>query len=592
MESHSGITEQEQPSAELKGFGTNTDIDDRKNSEALLAGENKILEMIATGSPLTNILEELCYLVERIHPDSVTSVTVVDSNDNIKVAAAPHYPPDLLALFEGAKIGPASGSCGLAALIKERVIVLDVETNPLWTGARELARQHGFRAGWSSPIFSSDRRVLGAFGVYWKKPWTPSPVHFGLIDQIAHLASVAIERQSSQEAVRASERLARGQADVLTRTLNELIRESDFDRIAEHVLRALISQFEAFSSGVWLRNSTSGLMDFEFALEGGQLKSRSDPMLAAVSPSLPMDAVYPWPEVFSTGKPVVLGDIRVGTDFPWRSHLLHQGIITILIVPMFIAGEAAGVIGIRFDRKREFRAEEIELAQALANQAMLAMQLTRLSEKSRRSAVVAERNRMAREVHDTLAQGFTGVIVQLEAAGEAMAQNQPSKVSGHLDRASALARESLQEARRSVKALRPQALEENTLNVALNDLFVKATSDTPLAAQLTVDGEPRQLPSEWESNLLRIGQEVLTNAVRHSQATEFHGRLCFDDREVSLHLRDNGIGFDPAGRHEGFGLQGIRERVESMGGRLAIVSEKGRGVSISILLPFESRGVK
>ena len=573
----------------IKWFGTNTDIDDRKNAEALIARENKILEMVATGHPLTNILEELCHLVKRSYPYSVTSVTVVDANGNIKVAAAPHYPKDLLALFEGAKIGPASGSCGLAAFRKERVVVVDVETDPLWVNARELARKYGFRAGWSSPIFSSDRRVLGAFGIYWTKPYTPSARHFEFVDQITHLASVAIERQFSQEAIRASERLARGQADVLTRTLDELTKESAFDRTAEHVLRALTSQLDAFSSGVWLRNPTSGLMDFEFALEGGLLRSKSDPMLAAISPSLPLDGVYPWPEIFSTRRPVVFDDIRDGPDFPWRAHLLSQGIITILIVPMFAAGEPEGVIGIRFDQKREFRVEEIELAQALANQAMLALQVTRLSEKSRRTAVVAERNRMAREVHDTLAQGFTGVIVQLEAAEEAMAQSQSAKACGHIERAGDLARESLKEARQSVKALRPRALEDNNLGRALHELLAKMTSGTSIKAELTMDGEPRQIPQEWENNLLRIGQEVLTNALRHSQATEFHCRLSFCSDEVSLHLRDNGIGFDPGGQHEGFGLLGIRERAETMAGKLAIMSEKGRGVSISIVLPSDSR---
>jgi signal transduction histidine kinase len=139
-----------------------------------------------------------------------------------------------------------------------------------------------------------------------------------------------------------------------------------------------------------------------------------------------------------------------------------------------------------------------------------------------------------------------------------------------------------------VKALRPLALEENGLSVALKGLVSSLTSDTPLKAELTVDGEPRPLPPEWENNLLRIGQEVLTNAVRHSQATEFHGRLSFDHRAVSLHLRDNGVGFDLEGRHEGFGLQGIRERAETMGGQLAIQSEKGKGTSISIVLPTDS----
>jgi signal transduction histidine kinase len=110
------------------------------------------------------------------------------------------------------------------------------------------------------------------------------------------------------------------------------------------------------------------------------------------------------------------------------------------------------------------------------------------------------------------------------------------------------------------------------------------TADTPVVATLIVDGEPRQLPEEWENNLLRIGQEVLTNAVRHSEATEFHGRLTFDIHTVSLHLHDNGIGFDTEKKHEGLGLQGIRERAETMGGKLGILSKKGKGTSISIVL--------
>ena len=120
-------------------------------------------------------------------------------------------------------------------------------------------------------------------------------------------------------------------------------------------------------------------------------------------------------------------------------------------------------------------------------------------------------------------------------------------------------------------------------------VLAKMTADTAITAKLTVDGEPRLLPQEWENNLLRIGQEVLTNALRHSQASEFCGRLSFGGREVSLHLRDNGIGFDPEGQHEGFGLQGIRERAETMAGTLAIQSEKGRGVSVSIVLPVDPR---
>jgi len=572
----------------INWFGTNTDIDDRKRAEALLAGENKILEMIATGKPLAFILEELCRLFDSGSSCSLASILLVDAEDRLRIGAGPNVPNELICQFDGVKIGPSIASCGTAAYRKEQVIVTNIETDPVWADFRELARKFGLRSGWSTPIFSSEHRLLGVFGIHWYKPQSPASIHFRIINSITHLASVAIERQHSQEAIRASERFARGQADTLTRTLDEIARESSFDRIAEHVLRALTSQFSAAGSSVFLWNATTGLMDLGFVLEGGQIRSTSDPKLAAVYPSVSWNEIPQWRESFETGKPVVLSDIREGTGAPWRNHVLSQGIITVLIIPSFVAGKPAAAFGIRFEQQRQFRSEELELAQALANQAMLAMQLTRLSEDNRRSAVVGERNRLAREVHDTLAQGFTGVIVQLEAAGEAMAQSLPAKVSGHLERAGALARESLQEARRSVRALRPQALEDNSLNMALQVLFIKMTSDTPVKAKLIVDGEPRGLPEEWENNLLRIGQEVLTNAVRHSQATEFHGWLTFDVHEVRLRLRDNGIGFDTEKAHEGFGLQGIRERVETMCAKLIISSEIGKGTSISIILPMES----
>jgi signal transduction histidine kinase len=253
---------------------------------------------------------------------------------------------------------------------------------------------------------------------------------------------------------------------------------------------------------------------------------------------------------------------------------------------MLIAGQVAGVIGIRFTQRRQFRAEEMELAQALANQAMLAIQLTGLSAQSRQSAVMAERNRMARDIHDTLAQRFTGVILQLEAVEEATSQRLAGKAGEHLRRAGELAREGLREARRSVWALRPQTLEEKDLCEALRSLIQKLTVGTPVRADFIVQVKPRELPLDWEENLLRIGQEVLTNALRHAQASVFHAELAFDDEAVRLNLRDNGSGFDPAGRHDGFGLQGMRERVEGMGGRLSIQSARDEGTAISIILPF------
>jgi signal transduction histidine kinase len=159
-----------------------------------------------------------------------------------------------------------------------------------------------------------------------------------------------------------------------------------------------------------------------------------------------------------------------------------------------------------------------------------------------------------------------------------------ANASAHLTRAGALARESLREARRSVRALRPQALDEKDLCEALEGLVEQMTAGTTVLAEFMVQGEPRKLPPEWEESIVRIGQEALTNVLRHAGASEFTARLVFDQREIRLELRDNGVGFDPAGKHDGFGLQGIRERVEALGGHLAIQSAPGEGTAMSISL--------
>ena len=595
----------------VKWYGTNTDIDDRKRAEALLAAENQILEMVATGKPLAVILDGLCRLVDKLCDKSLASILLIDPNGRcLRRGAGPSFPEAFMAAVDGVEIGPAVGSCGTAAYRKEQVIVSDIATDPLWADYRELALANGLRSGWSTPILSSDGSVLGVFGIYGREPRSPTPQHLHTIKQITHLASVAIERKQAAESLRASELLARGQLDALTHTLDALAQESDPDRLLEHVLRTIIEQWGAHSVSVWDREPNGDGLELFAMIEDGRFQTRSGAMHPAARLTTLVQDHPVWREMLHTGLhavfevidlPIVRVCVGSGPNAIWRevlddgdwapalmrfkAHLRELGVHTILFVPMLVAGRVAGFIGIRFTLKRDFRQEEIELTRALAHQATLAIQLTRLSVQSRQSAVTAERNRMARDIHDTLAQGFTGVIVQLEAVEEAMSRNQAVKASGHLDRAGELARESLREARRSVQALRPQALEEKQLSEALKDLIERMTSGTTVRAEFTLQGEQQKLPPEWETNLLRIGQEVLTNVLRHARASEFNVLLVFDGREIHLDLRDNGCGFDPQRRHEGFGLQGMRERAEGMGGQLTIQSAAGKGTAISIVLP-------
>jgi signal transduction histidine kinase len=211
----------------------------------------------------------------------------------------------------------------------------------------------------------------------------------------------------------------------------------------------------------------------------------------------------------------------------------------------------------------------------------------RSSEERRHTAVLDERNRMARDMHDTLAQGFTGVIVQLQAAEHARAHGSVADMASHMARARELARHSLGEARRSIRALRPAVLETNDLCAALERTLTQITANTTLRATFTTQGEPRAAARITEENLVRIHQEMLTNCLKHSGATAVSATLSFDPQGLRLDVQDNGHGFDPSTRHDGLGLLGIRERVHRLGGELSIDAHLGRGTKMSVLLPYE-----
>lgn len=200
-------------------------------------------------------------------------------------------------------------------------------------------------------------------------------------------------------------------------------------------------------------------------------------------------------------------------------------------------------------------------------------------------AVLAERSRIAREIHDTLAQGYAGISAQLEVLNDNMPAA-PGKIRRHLDLARDLVRTNLDEARRSVWNLRAQALEESDLGEALNRLGQRLTADGKATFELKVDGSPRPLPAIVENNLLRIGQEAITNAVRHSGAKRIFLSLSFLANSIRIVVSDDGKGFDPASVHPsaqgGLGLPGIRERAESMHASLQIVPEPAGGTRLEL----------
>jgi PAS domain S-box-containing protein len=196
----------------VRWYGTAIEIEDRKRAEGLLAGEKRLLEMIARGDSLSQILDALCRLVEGGPTGCLTSILLLDPFANcLRHGAAPSLPLAYTRAIDGAAIGPSTGSCGTAAYRAEQVIVSDIATDALWADYRDLALPHGLRACWSTPIFSSEGKVLGTFATYYREPRTPTQEEQNVIERITHLASIAIERKQAEEALEA---LRQAQADL------------------------------------------------------------------------------------------------------------------------------------------------------------------------------------------------------------------------------------------------------------------------------------------------------------------------------------------------------------------------------------------
>jgi signal transduction histidine kinase len=263
---------------------------------------------------------------------------------------------------------------------------------------------------------------------------------------------------------------------------------------------------------------------------------------------------------------------------------------SVYLLPLVFGDRSLGVVALGFNSSELMRSELAELLVALGQQVTLAMAMKRLFHSAHKAAVLVERNRLGREIHDGLAQAFTGILMQLNAAEE---QAEGSALVPVMTRIRDIAREGLAEARRSVLALRPdEQPRQGGLELALRQLAEHSTAPGRISSTFH-GGGATGLPPEHEHALLRIAQEAVINAVRHGQPGNIEIHLNSDGEEVLLCIRDDGRGMQHlpelyAG--QGFGLTNMRERAEGLGGRWELDSEPGAGTRVSVRIPRARAG--
>ncbi|MFK8185362.1 MAG: GAF domain-containing sensor histidine kinase [Phormidesmis sp.] len=416
-------------------------------------------------------------------------------------------------------------------------------------------------------------------------------IHLTRLAEDAKQAAI-LQEQEKAARDRATE-LAKTNA-ALSQTLDALTTEPELDRFLGKILIQINQQIGADDAHLFLYDAKAHTLQQHIAVQQGQVffpNAPNDP--AIFRQPIPADITAAWQILLDASKPFVLDHSdSQSAEFMWPGTPdWHEsrGHRTATCACMRVGHTPLGFIGFAFCNETVLTDEQLEFIQALTNQATLAIQLTRLAKQSQsvalNAALTEERNRLAREIHDTLAQAFTGVSLQLEAAKDSFTESAEDALY-HVNRAGNLARQGLSEARRSVRALRSQALTTDTLPNALRTTLTEMTQDSSTTTRLRIVGTPYALPEDIQTNLLRIGQEATTNVLRHAQADTLELTLAFEIDRVHLLIIDNGIGTEASLETvEGFGLLGMRERVLRFDGHFAFTSKPGKGTVIDITIP-------
>lgn len=263
---------------------------------------------------------------------------------------------------------------------------------------------------------------------------------------------------------------------------------------------------------------------------------------------------------------------------------------TLVRLPVFFEAQCIGIFLFSHLPQPYYEHPELANARELVQLVVPLIRMAQRAEQDRQSAVLDERYRLACEVHDTLAQHFAGILLQLGVA-QRIVKKQPEEAWLLVTQASALARRAVEEARNSIWALQPDALEYTDLAISLPHLVTQQTQGTGVQGQIRLYGKARPVPSDIGMNLLRIGQEALNNALRHAQPQHLFVELAFEETLVRLCLQDDGCGFDLENQAAGggFGMIGMRQRAERIGALLTVRSQLGHGteITVTVAVPTE-----
>jgi signal transduction histidine kinase len=390
-----------------------------------------------------------------------------------------------------------------------------------------------------------------------------------------------VRRERERAAEQRVAELAKANA-VIRGNLERLAGETDLHSFMGHMLLEATRQFGASSGDVVVRDDSQQEWRVVAHVHDDQLTE------APYAHRVPLES-SPFTELYGDAlRQVLYVDIASLQTNTWPGLMEYhraQGEIGTVLYPMMFGGRSVGFLGMTFRRNAE-EVTRSELLVALAQQATLAVQLTRLAHTAREAAVLMERTRIGQEIHDGLAQAFTGILLQLGAVEEfPSCRKRGSELAVTLSRIRELARDGLAEARRSVMALRLDQTRRAGLELALRQLAERSTVPGGVTCTFEGDAIDTGLKPEQEHELLRIAQEAVSNAVRHARPHTVRITMTDLGESWELAVADDGAGMQQSpevSARQGFGLASMRQRASAIGGEWQVASEPGHGTRVSV----------
>jgi PAS domain S-box-containing protein len=519
------------------------DISERKRTEAVLASEKVVLEMIAAGESLPGVLDSVCRTVE-VQGEELQAAVLLVEGERLRVAAAPSLPGEFLKALERVVVGPAGGCCGVAVHRRQAVVVEDLADDPRWTADRALALRHGVRACWAMPVLAADGSALAVVAAYHRSPRRPDDDDRRLIERAVRLAGIAIER----------------------------VRASDALRASEQRYRTLVTNIPDV---VWLVDRAGNPLFIGPNVEKVIGYTAED--LYRAGPAGRFGRIHPDDQAMVRRLFEQLFEAGAGT-FDVEYRLRHRDGRWIWLRDRAVATlEDHGttyVYGLYSNITDRKQAEEIR--------ALLLNQVITVQEE--------ERRRIARELHDETAQSLASLLLGLSALQEVRSTRAARTQARELHRIATVA---LAEVRHLAWGLRPSVLDDLGLVTALERYTEDFARTRGITVALQTAGvEPDRMPAPVETALYRIMQEALSNVARHAGA--HHVRVTMERRDgtVSLVIEDDGHGFDPARpaapptAARGLGIHSMRERAAVHKGTLTIEAAPGRGTRVAVEIPL------